>query len=173
MPSRRGPATLLACAAVGIAAVLYFTAEREDETIATGRAAPDFQLASIDGGTVSLAAQRGRLVFLNFWATWCKPCEEEMPAMERLYRDLRGDRFEMIAVAVGDQADDVRAFRDRLGLSFPIVLDPDRSLATEYQSFRFPETYWIDEDGVLVARFIGPREWDGEDYVKRLRAELP
>ncbi|NNL84137.1 MAG: TlpA family protein disulfide reductase [Myxococcales bacterium] len=163
----------LAGAAVAAAAILYLSAERSEETIAAGRAAPAFELASLDGGTISLAAQRGRVVFLNFWATWCKPCEDEMPAMERLYQELGGDRFEMIAVAVGDQADDVRAFRDRLGLSFPIVLDPNRELAARYQSFRFPETYWIDPDGVLLARFIGPREWDATTYVERLQGALP
>ena len=90
----------MACAAVATAAILYFATEREAETIATGRPAPEFQLASIDGGTISLAAQRGRLVFLNFWATWCKPCEEEMPAMERLYRALPREDFELLAISV-------------------------------------------------------------------------
>lgn len=173
MPAPRKSAALLAGAAVAAAAMLYLSAERSEETIAPGREAPPFELAALDGGTISLGTQRGRVVFLNFWATWCKPCEDEMPAMERLYQELSGDRFEMIAVAVGDQAEDVRAFRDRLGLSFPIVLDPNRELAERYQSFRFPETYWIDSEGVLLARFIGPREWDAATYVDRLRGALP
>ncbi len=93
--------------------------------------------------------------------------------MERLYRELQGDRFEMLAIAVGDNADDVKRFRERLGLSFPILLDEDREIAGRYQSFRFPETYWIDEDGVLLSRFIGPRDWDAETYVTRLKEYLP
>ncbi len=95
-----------------------------------------------------------------------------MPAMERLYRELKGDRFEMLAVAVGDRAEDVESFRERLGLTFPILLDENREIAGDYQSFRFPETYWIDGDGVLLSRFIGPREWDDEAYVSRLKDYL-
>ena len=93
-----------------------------------------------------------------------------MPAMERLYQSLRGQDFELLAVSVdvGD-AGGASAFRDRLGLSFPILRDPDRAVANRYQSLRFPESWLVGRDGTLVARFIGPREWDAPEYAGRVR----
>jgi peroxiredoxin len=111
-------------------------------------------------------------VLINFWATWCKPCEAEMPAMQRLYQRLQPQGFELLAVSVDDGDAEVAAFRDRLGLTFPILRDPGRSVATRYQSLRFPESWLIGPDGVVAARFIGPREWDAPEYERSVRALL-
>lgn len=138
-----------------------------------GRPAPDFRLRRLGGGEpVELSSLRGQVVLLNFWATWCKPCEDEMPAMERLYRELHADGFELLAISVDTGDAEVEAFRKRLGLSFPILRDPDKKVATTYQSPRFPESWLVGRDGVLVARFIGPREWDAPEYVGRVRELL-
>jgi peroxiredoxin len=109
---------------------------------------------------------------VNFWATWCKPCEDEMPAMERLYGALRADGFELLAVSVDVGDDEVSAFRDRLALSFPILRDPDRRAASRWQSLRFPESWLVGPDGRIAARFIGPRDWDAPEYTDRIRALL-
>lgn len=95
-----------------------------------------------------------------------------MPAMERLYQSLRGQGFELLAVSVDVGDDEVEAFRTRLALSFPILRDPDRKVANRYQSPRFPESWLVGRDGVLVARFIGPRDWDAPEYVGRIRELL-
>lgn len=125
-----------------------------------------------DGASLSLGSLRGKVVLLNFWATWCKPCEDEMPAMENLYRAI-GDRdFELIAVSVDGDRRVVEEFTARMGLTFPILLDPQKRVADAYQSYRFPESYLIDREGVLVARYIGPREWDAPAYLARIRRLL-
>jgi peroxiredoxin len=146
--------------------------ERPALPVGEGHPAPDFALPALDGGEVALGAFRGRVVLVNFWATWCKPCEDEMPAMQRLYTELGGAGFELLAVSVDAGDSEVRAFRDRLGLRFPILLDPDKRAAGAYHTFRFPESWLIDAEGVVVARYVGPREWDDPVYVERIRKLL-
>jgi peroxiredoxin len=148
---------------------VVFGAERPASPVGEGHPAPDFTLRQLDGSEIALSSLRGRVVLLNFWATWCKPCEEEMPAMERLHAKLGGPDFELLAVSVDEGDDEVRAFRDRLGLGFTILRDPEKQAATAYQTYRFPESWLIGRDGNVVARYIGPRDWDGPTYLERLR----
>jgi peroxiredoxin len=131
--------------------------------------AKDFQVSGHDNRPLNLADFKGKVVFLNFWATWCKPCEQEMPAMQRLYDALRGSGFELLAISVDDAPGPVEGFRSRLGLRFPILLDADQRVAHAYQTFRFPETLLVDADGEIVERYVGPKEWDAEAYVERIR----
>jgi peroxiredoxin len=140
--------------------------------VGRGTRAPDLELADLDGGRVSVEALKGRVVLVNFWATWCKPCEEEMPAMERLYRALNAEGFELLAVSVDTDTTAVRSFRQRLRLSFPILLDPDQEVAGRYQTFKFPESVLIGPDGVVVERYIGSKDWDAPAYVERIRRLL-
>jgi peroxiredoxin len=159
---------------IGFAVVLgalwaLSTGDRTRDPIEPGLPAPDFSLPVLQGGgTLSLESLRGQVVLLNFWATWCKPCEDEMPAMESLYQALRDRGFALIAVSVDGDRRAVEEFATRLGLSFPILLDPQKDVADAYQSYRFPESYLIDREGVLVARYIGPRDWDSPAYVDRI-----
>ncbi len=138
--------------------------------ISEGQAAPGFTLARLGSDApVRLSDYRGRVVLLNFWATWCKPCKDEMPSMERLHQRLQGQPFELLAVSVDESPVEVEAFVKRLGLTIPILLDPEKTAAGAYQAFRFPETVLIDARGEIAGRFIGPREWDAEVYVERIR----
>lgn len=163
---------LVGLAVLAGAALLFATSEGPEGPVDTGAAAPDFTLPRAGvAGNLQLSELRGQVVFLNFWATWCKPCEEEMPAMERLYRAFRDQGFEMLAVSVDVGDAEVLAFQERLGLSFPILRDPDKAVADRYQSRFFPETYLIDQQGTVVGRYIGPRDWDApvyQDAVRRL-----
>jgi len=173
MPVRMGG--WLIVLVVGVAAVfgLWRGAEWADP-IGQGTPAPAFSLPRLGDGTpLDLTRLRGRVVLLNFWATWCKPCEDEMPAMERLYRRLQGSGFELLAVSVDSDSEEVERFRERLGLSFPILLDPEQRVAGAYQTFRFPESLLIDAEGVIVERYVGPKRWDAEAYVERIRRLLP
>lgn len=141
--------------------------------VASAELAPPFELPLAGGGSAALGDYAGSVVLLNFWATWCKPCEDEMPAMQRLYTALGGgDGFELLAVSVDAGDEEVEAFRERLAIGFPILRDPDRRVATRYQSLRFPESFLIGPDGVVAARFIGPREWDAPEYEARIRELL-
>jgi cytochrome c biogenesis protein CcmG, thiol:disulfide interchange protein DsbE len=137
-----------------------------------GLAAPEFVLPTLAGSPVSLRELRGKVVLVNLWATWCAPCEQEMPAMQRLYTELAPHGFELVAISVDEDREDVERFRDRLALTFPIALDPGKQAAASYQSFRYPESFLVDREGVLVARYIGERDWDAPEYVGRIRRLL-
>lgn len=160
-------ATLLVAAIVF--AALWATGP-PPEPIRPGQRAPEFALPQLAGGTpTALSDMRGRIVLLNFWATWCKPCEDEMPAMERLYAELAGPGFEMLAVSVDAGRAEVEAFQQRLGVTFPILLDPAKTVSAAYQTYRFPESFLIDGEGRILARYIGPRDWDAAVYRDRIR----
>ena len=161
----------MAVAVAAAVAAVFWLSKPPPDPIRPGQLAPAFELPRLDGGAkLSLDELRGRVVLLNFWATWCKPCEAEMPAMQRLANELAGTDFELIAVSVDASPDEVRAFRERLGLRFPILLDPDKRVASAYQSYRYPESYLIDRDGRILSRYIGPRDWDSAAYRDRIRA---
>jgi peroxiredoxin len=166
----------LAAALLAAAAYIVASADRAAPPIEAGVAAPDFALPRLGGGELSLRALRGKVVLVNFWATWCAPCEQEMPAMQRLYAKLAPRGFELVAVSVDEDAQAVARFRDRLALGFPIALDPEKAVSERYQSFRYPESFLIDRDGVLVARYVGERDWDAPEYegrIARLLAGAP
>lgn len=171
-PPPRVPAVawLVGGALVAIAGLLILMAEPMEPPLSRGDRAPSFALPSLaDGESVTLEDLRGRVVLVNFWATWCKPCEEEMPAMQNLHTELGQQGFALIAIAVDRSREDVVAFQERLGIDFPIVLDPDQEAARAYQTTGFPESILVDAEGVIVERYVGPREWDHPDYVSRIR----
>jgi peroxiredoxin len=169
--SRAGP-WLLAIAVAAAAAFAVATAPRTPPPLSRGGIAPAFQLASLDGDQVTLESLQGRVVLVNFWATWCKPCEDEMPAMGRLYDALKNQGFDLLAVSVDEGTEEVRQFQDRLELPFPLLLDPDQAVAERYQTYRFPESFLVDREGVIVERYIGPKDWDSPAYLERVRALL-
>jgi peroxiredoxin len=169
----RGAALAIAAAVAAVVLAALLWSEPTPDPIRPGQAAPGFALPRLDDGrVVSLEELRGRVVLVNFWATWCRPCLDEMPAMERLYRSLRGSGFELLAISVDESRSEVEAFRERLGLTFPILLDPDRRVAHAYQSYRYPESYLIGADGRILSRYIGPRDWDARAYEERIRQVL-
>jgi len=123
--------------------------------------AADFTLPDLQGAPVRLEDQRGKIVFLNIWATWCPPCRAEMPSMETLYQRFKGRDFVMLAVSEdSDGAQSVAPFVKELGLSFPVLLDADNHLPSRYGITGYPETFIIDRAGNVVKHVIGPEEWD-------------
>jgi len=159
-------------ALVGLAVALVWMGEPVAPPLGRGDIAPGFDLAVLDGGRMSLDQLEGRVSLVNFWATWCKPCEDEMPAMQRLYEALAPEGFELVAISVDESPEEIRAFRDRLGVGFPILLDPDQDVSRLYQTTGFPESILVDRDGRIVERYVGPREWDHPDYLARVRSLL-
>ena len=121
--------------------------------------APDFTLAAPDGRKLSLKDYRGKIVFLNFWATWCVSCREEMPAMERLYQEFKGKGFEIVAVNVKDKRADALAFVKTLKLTYPVMMDPQGEVGLLYGAWGMPMTYLIDENGIVLARMWGAADW--------------
>ena len=124
-------------------------------------AAPDFMLRDASGGSLHLSDLRGRTVILHFWATWCKPCRMELPALEAMVHQLTDSAVMLIAVAIDVDMDSarVRRYAHDLGVNFPVYLAADGTISERYWSWGVPVTYLIDPEGRLVARTLGPREW--------------
>ena len=125
-----------------------------------GTPAPNFTFPGLDGKMVSLADYRDHVVLVNVWATWCPPCVDEMPSMEKLYQELKGESFEILAVsidALGTKA--VAPFMKKHNLSFPALMDPDGRIKNLYQTTGVPESFIINQEGILVQKIIGPRDW--------------
>ncbi len=138
-----------------------------------GAPAPDLSLRDLSGKTVNLSDYRGQAVLLNFWATWCPPCREEMPSMEVLHRRLEKDGFVLLAVSVdqgGEQQ--VREFAEQLGLTFPVLLDPARESVRAYRANAIPESVLIDRRGVIVQRVLGSKDWASEESLRIVRKAL-
>ncbi len=120
-----------------------------------GDAAPDFELPLLEGGSAQLSAERGRVVVLNFWATWCEPCRGEMPALQALGEELRGQPLTLWAIDYQEDAPHVRAFRDELGLRLMLLLDADGTVARKYGARGLPATFVVDRHGVLREAHLG------------------
>ncbi len=122
--------------------------------------APDFSLPDMSGRMVSLNDYRGKVVFLNVWATWCAPCRREMPDIQSLARKMDPRQFAVLTVSV-DQGghEDVATFYRGRRLDIPTLLDPQGSIPKLYGVTGYPETFLIDKQGRIVERFIGPRHW--------------
>lgn len=126
----------------------------------------DFELQDLSGSTRRLSDFKGKVVFLNFWATWCGPCRFEMPSMERLYRSLKSKGLEIVAVNLQEDRKSVQRFVDEYGLSFPVLLDTTGRIGAAYGARSIPTTYVVDRDGFVIAGTIGTREWDTEEYIR-------
>ena len=120
---------------------------------------PDFTLPDAAGKKLSLKDFRGKLVMLNFWATWCVPCREEMPQMERLYQEFNNKGFVIVAVDVKDKKTDALAFIKELKLTYPVVFDPEGEVGLLYGAWGLPATYLIGRKGEGLARMWGPADW--------------
>jgi len=121
--------------------------------------APDFTLPDLERGKVSLKDFRGKLLMLNFWASWCVPCREEMPAMERLYQRYRDRGFVILGVNIKDDKKSAISFVRELKITFPIGFDPNGDVGLLYGAWGLPATYLIDTKGIALARAWGPADW--------------
>lgn len=144
-----------------------------------GNLAPDFTLSTVGGQQMTLSGYRGRVVLLNLWATWCPPCLEEMPSLEKLHREFKDRGLVVLAIASRDNFEDVETIRQKLGLTFPLLVDEQGKTAVEYLATGFPETFIIDAGGRLlmfpdpstgenVSRVTGPRDWSQARATKTL-----
>ena len=122
----------------------------------------NFILTSLDGIEISLEDYRGKIVLLNFWATWCLPCLVEMPSMEKLYNEFKDKGFTILAIDMQEDADSVKVFSEKLKLNFPILLDSDGSVGQFYGVRSIPTTYLVDREGYLIGSALGARDWASE-----------
>ncbi|GAC1407540.1 MAG: hypothetical protein NVSMB52_20740 [Chloroflexota bacterium] len=136
-----------------------------------GHLAPNFALDSVAGGNIRLGALRGRVVLVNFWATWCKPCRTESPRLEKWYGQLHGRGLTVIGVNKGEGTSDVRAFLHRYGLGYPVVLDTNGDLVAKYDITALPTSVLVDAHGVVVTLKLGAL--DDAFFIQRVVPLLP
>jgi peroxiredoxin len=169
MADRRGVRIAAVTAAIG-ASVLALGMWLHGRT---PQVAPDFALPDLEGQAVRLSAYRGHVVLVNLWATWCPPCRDEMPSMERLYQRLKDKGFVLLAVSEDEgAAAAVKAFVQQMRVTFPVLLDPDGDVGRKYEVWGFPESFLVDRDGRVVERVIGPRDWSSAEQIARIEALL-
>jgi len=167
-PSARVAGTPPAAAPAGRArggrALPLAEAIKELDLIKPARTKPadDFAVPTPGGETFRLGDQRGKVVMVNFWATWCPPCLEEMPAMERLYRRHKDAGFTLVAISVDTDPKKVTPFVSAHKLTMPIGVDPKMDLANTYGVRALPSSFVVGRDGNLAALAIGPRHWDND-----------
>lgn len=156
--------------AVLLLAVLGATGCAKKEAPAVeGGLAPDFTLNDLAGRPVQLSSLKGKVVLLNFWATWCPPCREEVPSMVRLNQAMQGKPFQMLAVSIDEGGKGaVEAFFKKGGAALPALLDTDGKIARLYGTTGVPETFVIDGKGVILKKVIGPMDWSAPEVLAAL-----
>jgi peroxiredoxin len=155
-------ALLLSCAAAG-------AADQTLTALPAGEIAPDFALPDLHGRLHRLSDYRGRPVIVNFWATWCPPCREEIPSMNRAWRELRAAGVAMLAVNVGEDAETVFVFTADYPAEFPLLLDVAGEVIGQWPVKGLPTSYVIAPDGTLAYRAIGGRAWDDAGLLETIR----
>ena len=136
-----------------------------------GAPAPNFTLPDLNGKMVSLADYKDQVVLLNIWATWCRPCVEEMPSMEKLHQEMKDEKFVILAVSIDESgADVVRPFMKKHKLNFPALIDSAGTINSLYQTTGVPESFIIDKDGRMVEEIIGPRDWAAAGAIRYFRS---
>ena len=170
---------------VGVVAVVTYAYTARDRyrqaAVLAGAEAPDFTFPSLKGDEVTLSDYGDHVVLLNIWATWCLPCREEMPSMQRLYDAFEGEDFEILAVSVdapvgevdesGYAGGDLAAFAKEFELTFPILHDPSGGIRRTYQTTGVPESFVIAKGGQILKKIAGPTEWDlpvNQELIRRL-----
>jgi peroxiredoxin len=170
--AKKGVVLAILIVAVGLLILFVFAkgGSKGIKIIREGDRAPEFRLSTPDGKQVSLSDHRGKVVMVHFWATWCPPCAEELPTLAKLHHDLTGNDFEMLAVSVDEGGTAaVIAFMQKNRLDIPVLLDPERSIANLYGTYKFPETYIVDRQGVVRYKLIGPRDWRDPEALTVIR----
>jgi peroxiredoxin len=156
-PTRRGAPTASRSGGVGVDVALK---QLDLMKPARAKLAEDFTLPTPDGGSFRLSEQRGKVVLVNFWATWCPPCLEEMPAMERLWRRHKDAGFVLVAISLDTDPKKVPPFVTARKFSFPVALDPKMGVAEKYGVRALPASFMLDREGTVAGVALGPRAWD-------------
>lgn len=140
--------------------------------IQPGDRAPHIELRADSGAEVDLRDFRGKYVLLNFWATWCPPCVQELPSLNELAREFEERGLVVLGVSVDEDREAYENFLERFDVSFPTVRDPERVAANRYGTMKYPESYLIDRDGVVVQKYVGAENWMRPEIVNYLRSLL-
>ncbi len=168
--------------ALAVAAVVVLFALRQKKSsvqsfesagLEVGRPAPDFKLPDLDGKVASLSDYRDKVVLVNIWATWCPPCVDEMPSLEKLYQKLKSENFQILAVSIDAAgADTVAPFMIKNNLTFPALVDPQGTTRNIFKTTGVPESFIINRQGLLIKKIIGPLDWASPEVLEFFRQLL-
>lgn len=155
----------------GIAIAFFIVRHQYSPRITTvGSVAPDIELIDINKNTLKLSELKGSVVFINFWATWCESCIDELSSIERLFRHLSGNpKFRLITILYKDNGYNIFSYMKENGYTFPVYLNPDGSAAKYFGITGVPETFIIDKKGILRKKIIGPADWDSPLAIEALQ----
>ena len=154
---------LFACASISC---------KENPGAQVGAPVPGFTLPDLEGRMRALDELKGKVVVLNYWATWCPPCIEEMPSLEKLHEALASKGLVVVAVSVDERLSDIERFVDEWNLTFTVLHDNGMKVSRSYQTFKYPETYIIDRSGRLKSKVVGARDWVAPSVIRDLVALL-
>lgn len=155
----------------GVLLVFALPSYRQGEASMAGKSAPDFAL-TLNGRPGRLSDLRGKVVVINFWATWCPPCVEETPALNRLQQRIASRGGMVLGVSVDDDAAAYEKFLRDQQVAFPTYRDPSKKIALDYGSSMYPETYIVDRKGRIARKVVGPQQWDSPGMVAYFEALL-
>jgi peroxiredoxin len=138
----------------------------------TNAKAPDFTLRDVNGKTVSLSSLKGKVILLNFWATWCPPCKAEMPSMNKLYNEIKSKGFEIVAVSTDNALSPIKEFLVISRVDFTVLFDEKKAVSRQYKVFSMPTTFLIDRSGFIVEKYFGEYDWTDPDVRKQIEKLL-
>ncbi len=156
-----------------LAGLAFFIADAfREKVIAVGDKAPDFRIVADNGKEISRSNFGGRLLVLNFWATWCPPCVEEIPSLDEFQKRFAASGVVVLGVSVDKNEQAYRNFLKRSNISFLTARDPEAGISSEYGTYQYPETYVIDSTGRVVQKHIGSLPWTDESVIRSIQALL-
>jgi cytochrome c biogenesis protein CcmG/thiol:disulfide interchange protein DsbE len=159
------PALIIALTAALLATLWPVFRDITGPAVRVGDEAPEFDLMSDTGRTIQLKDFQGKFLILNFWATWCPPCVDELPSLNRFSQRFAGQNVVVLGVSVDEDAAAYQKFLKDAGVQFPTVRDPARKVSRLYGTFKYPESYFIDRQGKVVQKIVGPADWDNPELV--------
>jgi peroxiredoxin len=164
----------LKAAILALTALLVFVlySSIHERIVTVGDSAPDFQITTDNGQKITAASFGGRLLVLNFWATWCQPCVEEVPSLDEFAKEMAGSGVVVLGVSMDTNPKLYRDFLSRNHISFLTARDPGAKISADYGTFKYPESYIIDSRGKVVQKIIGPTNWTDGSMMNAVKSFL-
>lgn len=173
MDKKRTDLILRSALGILVAALIMVTISTlEQRIVQAGETAPSFQITTDAGQTVSVNSFGGKLLVLNFWATWCPPCVQEMPSLVAFAEQMKAKGVVVLGVSVDKNEKTYKQFLQNARVTFVTARDPDANISSSYGTFKYPETYVIDQKGNVLEKFIGPENWSDPKVIERISRHL-
>ena len=143
-----------------------------DRSVNAGDLGPEFSVVTEEGKTLTRSSFGGKVLVLNFWASWCAPCREETPSMELFHKRLKDQGVVLLGISVDKSADKYKGFLKRFGVTFPTSHDPAMKVSDSYSTYRYPETYIINREGRVLEKIVGRKNWTDPNFIKSIEGLL-